>query len=46
MLQGGHHRLKAAQTIGLKTINVNEIVPYRESVEIGITELPIGKVPK
>lgn len=46
MMQGGHHRLKAAKDLGLKTIKVNQIIPYRESVRLGITDLPLGQIPK
>ena len=46
MMQGGHHRLKAAKDLGLDTIRVNEIIPYSESVKLGITDLPFGQEPK
>lgn len=45
MMQGGHHRLKAAKDLGLETIKVNEIIPYSESVKAGMTNLPLGKIP-
>lgn len=46
MMQGGHHRLKATKDLGLETIKVNEIISYSESVKAGITDLPLGKIPK
>lgn len=46
MMQGGHHRLKAAKDLGLKTIRVSEIIPYNESLKAGITDLPLGQIPK
>ena len=38
--QNGHQRLKAAKDLGLQTIKVNQIIPYSESVKLGITNLP------
>lgn len=46
MMQGVHHRLKAAKDLGLESIKVNEIIPYSESVRLGITDLPLGMQPK
>lgn len=42
MMQSGYHRLKAAKDLGLETIKVNEIIPYSESVNAGMTDLPFG----
>lgn len=46
MLQGGHHRLKAAHDLNLKTIKVNKIISYAESDRLGITNYPLNLVPK
>ncbi|MBQ4068118.1 MAG: hypothetical protein IJC76_02590 [Lachnospiraceae bacterium] len=45
MLQNGHHRLKAAKDLNLEKIKVDEIIAYDDSVRLGITELPFGKIP-
>lgn len=45
MKQGGHHRLKAANDLGQETIRVNEIIPFEESVRLGIVDLPLGMIP-
>lgn len=31
--------------MNLETIRVNEIIPYAESVKLGITELPLNQEP-
>ncbi len=46
MMQGGHHRLKAAHDLNLKTIKVDNIIPYAESVRLGITNYPLNQIPK
>jgi hypothetical protein len=46
MMQGGHHRLKAAKDLGLETMMVDEIISYEDSVKNGITKLPLGQDPE
>lgn len=46
MMQNGHHRLKTAQDLGLESLKVDEIIPYSQSVELGVTDLPLNKIPR
>ena len=45
MMRGGHHRLRVAHDLKLKTIRVDVIIPYAESQRLGITDLPINQIP-